>query len=83
MKQSWTAGLSEEKALEIKQDYISSLGMRKRLIELLEAKIGTSNTFSHSKERYGDAGWPYLQADSVGYERALFEVISLINDKFV
>jgi hypothetical protein len=83
MKQSWISGLPEEKAKEVKQDYISSYGMRKRLIELLDDKLRASNSFSRSKDNYEKAGWPYLQADAVGYERAILDVISLISDKIV
>lgn len=83
MKRSWTAGLSEEKATEIRTDFIGSLATRRRLEEMINDKIKASTAFTRSKENYDVANWAYLQADAIGYERALIEIISLISDKSV
>jgi hypothetical protein len=83
MKQSWLNGIPEDRVQEVKRDYEGSYGMRKRLIELLDVKLKASNSFSRSKDNYEKAGWPYLQADAIGYERAILDVISLISDKNV
>lgn len=83
MKTSWTSGLDKNRSGEIRVDFAKSFGMRERLKAMLEDKINTSNTFSRNKENYALGGWPYLQADSVGYERALKEVISLISEDLV
>lgn len=82
MKQSWTKGLTPERVIEIRKDFISSLATRRRLEEIINDKLRVSSTNTHSKENYALAGWPYLQADNIGYERALNEIISLISDKF-
>jgi hypothetical protein len=81
MKQSWTKNLTPEKAAIIKADYVVSLGARRRLVELVNDKLRVCSSVKRSKESYDSPNWPYLQADAVGYERALFEIISLISDK--
>ena len=83
MKQSWTNGLIAERAIQIKADFKGSYGLRERLAELILDKINSSNKNTRNKDHYEKAGWAYLQADAVGYERALNEVISLILEKEV
>jgi hypothetical protein len=80
MKTSWTNGLDEEQAKEVRSDFKGSFTLRKRLIELLNDKVNVSTKASRSKDGYASPNWPYMQADAVGYERALNEVISLISD---
>jgi hypothetical protein len=83
MKARWTINETRERTVEIKGNFAASSLMRKKLEELLNKKIEASLVNSRSKDNYSLAGWPYLQADSVGYERALKEVISLISEDFV
>jgi len=83
MKQSWTNGLIAERAIQIKADFKGSYPLRERLSEMLTDKINASNKNARNKDNYAQAGWAYLQADAVGYERALNEVISLILEKEV
>lgn len=80
MKVSWTKGVGKELAIDITQNFKESLVMRKRLVALLEEKASLSTKASRSKDGYDSANWAYLQADARGYERALFEIISLITD---
>lgn len=54
--------------------------MRKRLVELLQEKIGVSHQVGCSKNAYNNPNWPYVQADHRGYERALHEIIDLITE---
>ena len=83
MKASWTTNETRERTVEIRSNFMASSLMRKKLEELLNRKIEASLVNSRSKDNYSLAGWPYLQADSVGYERALREVISLISEDSV
>lgn len=80
MKTSWTQGLDPDIAKEIRGDYISSKLVRNRLIKLLEEKIKESHTASVLKTGYDNPNWAYKQADNVGFERALREVVNLISD---
>jgi hypothetical protein len=78
MKLEWTKGLTEEASKLIKQDYIAAQYLRKRLSELLSEQSDNHRKQLNSKVNYDSPSWAYLQADSVGYQRALEEVINLI-----
>jgi len=78
MKTSITAGLTKEKEAEVKASFLSSLAFRERLEEVLRKKIDSNNKSTRSKDAYGIANWAYLQADAVGYERALEEICALL-----
>ena len=78
MKDSWTRGLDESHALEIRKDYAGSSLLRKRFSYLIEDKRNSSITSDESREGYDCPNWSFKQADSVGYRRALREVMDLI-----
>lgn len=80
MKQSWVKGVTPERVAIIKADYVGSAGARIRLVEMLNDKIRVSTTLKRKKEGYDSPNWAYAQADMIGYERAISEVISLISD---
>ncbi len=79
MKTIWTKGLNEQEKEEMRTSFIASANVRKRLSQLVEEKIETKRKGSVSEERYDSPGWAYLQADAVGYERAMREIISIIS----
>ena len=79
MKTNITKGLEPDLAKEVESSFKSSSVYRKYLTKLLEDKIEASRKASCSKEKYYSANWAYSMADSMGYERALREMISLIN----
>ncbi len=83
MKTSWLKGLSDERKKEVKDEFLSSPTIRSRLVTILGEKIESSRTGLRTKEGYDKPSWGYQQADGIGYERALYEVISLIEDKSV
>lgn len=78
MKTIWLEGLEEDHKKELKGDFISSQLVRKRLTKLINDKIDTNRTAVRKKENYDIAHFPALVADSIGYERALEEIISLL-----
>lgn len=78
MKASWTKGLDEQLTLDVTGNYLASLVTRKRLKTLLEEKIAEAERSSLSREKYEISNWALLQADLIGYKRALNDVISLI-----
>ena len=77
MKTSWTKGLDEQGEADIKASFKSATRIRARLIELCEEKAATSLTTN--KDQYDCPNWCYQQADSVGYRRALSEIVSLLD----
>lgn len=81
MKTTWTEGLDPALVKEIRGDFISSQLVRKRLKQILEDKIDTSRASLRQKDAYDKPNFGILAADSIGYERALTEIISLISDK--
>lgn len=78
MKVSWTKGLNKQDATELRADYAAAAVLRRRLTRLLEESIDDSVRVSRSKLLYENPNWALLQADQRGYERALAEIISLI-----
>jgi hypothetical protein len=78
MKTTWTKGLTPEQTTELRKDFVGAVILRKRLQSLLDAKATLSREASMSKDAYTNPNWAYLQADARGYERALSEVISLL-----
>lgn len=78
MKTVLLKGMDEQKADEMRQMFAASAHVRNRVIEILQEKIATNNKITRSKDSYNIANWAYLQADAVGYERAMQEVCSLL-----
>jgi hypothetical protein len=83
MKISWTKGLLKDTALSVRQNYKESLVLRRRLVDMLEEKVRLSMRASRAEAAYENPNWALMQADSRGYERAMQEVVGLINDNSV
>ena len=83
MKISWTKGLTKEKREEVEEAFSRGALLRSRLKELLEDKIEDERKKVRSEILYDNPNWAYRQADAVGYERALNDIISLIYEKEV
>lgn len=83
MKVSWTKGLTKEKQEEVEEAFSRGALLRRRLKELLEDKIEDERRKTRSESLYENMNWAYRQADAVGYERALNDIISLIYEKEV
>lgn len=76
MKTAWTKGLDEQLKKDVEASFKSSTIVRKRLTELCEEKVAASQ--STDKTQYDSPNWTYMQADNIGYRRALKEIISLL-----
>ena len=83
MKVNWISGLSAQQKDELVSNFKASALTRERLATLLRNKIETRRRETRSVATYETASWSYLQADGIGYERALEEIISLILEKNV
>ncbi len=81
MKTTWTKGLNPQEKEEVTQEYLSSARFRAKLRDILQDKANEMRAKARSSESYVSANWAYQQADAIGYERAIFEVISLISEK--
>lgn len=80
MKTRWTAGLEEQLSKDIVQNYKESAVMRRRFKKILEDLIDENRNTQSSKLSYDNPNWPYFQADRMGYERALRDIIGYINE---
>jgi hypothetical protein len=78
MNKVWSKGLDPDQEKELRGDFLSSLLVRKRLVKILEDKIESSIKGSRSKANYDTPNWDRSIADSIGYERALAQVIDII-----
>ena len=78
MKTSWCKGL-EPDAKELMKGYFgSSALLRERMKHILEEKIRVRSSNSIALSEFDNPSWAYKQADKIGYERALLEIIELI-----
>lgn len=83
MKSIITAGLTEERSKEISGEFKHSAFLRERISELLRQKNEAHRASVRQKSTYDSPSWAYVQADAVGYERAIYEVINLISSESV
>lgn len=81
MKRSLTASLSPSDASIVEGEYLGSPTLRKRLVELLIKRQELIRKQRLNENTYDSPNWMALQADAVGYQRALDEVILLISEK--
>lgn len=80
MKSVWTKNLSPEQAALASRDFKESKALRRRLAEILDEKLRVKHSETRTKEGYANPNWAYFQADAIGYERALTEILSLLED---
>lgn len=78
MKVSWTTGLTTEQKKEIEMEYQASQTLRRRLAVLLEKKQSSAYNHTLKEDAYDSPNWGFKQADAVGYQRAIQEIIDLI-----
>lgn len=83
MKTVLAKGLSKEQAAEIEQDFKAAAFLRERLTTILEEKVDALRRDNRQKSSYESPSWAYVQADYIGYERAIYEVISLLSSNSV
>jgi hypothetical protein len=77
MKLSWFSHLPRDQQEGFKKQINSSRDVLERLIKILEDK----QTEVVLSTDYESPSWAYKQADRNGYDRALTEVINLLNMK--
>ncbi len=78
MKTVWTKGLEKDEAAEMRSLFTQSARVRVRLSQILSDKMDAADNASLSKDGYETANWAYKQADTVGYRRAIKEILSII-----
>ena len=81
MKSVIYSGLEPDYKQEIRGAFKASLPIRKRIQDILEDKVQQHFKAQYNRTDYESANWALRQSDSMGYIRALREVISLLDDK--
>lgn len=81
MKTVLTTGLTPERSKQVRDEFQHSPAFRERLISVLNGKKDSLRSECIAKTSYDTPSWPYLQADCNGYERAIKEIISLLESK--
>lgn len=79
MKTIWNKGLTAKQKEEMKAHFESSALLRERLKKMLFDKTESARKANRTASSYDNPNWALTQADAIGYERALFEVISLLD----
>lgn len=80
MKILWKTGLDVQQVKDLEQRYKEASFVRNRLEVLLREIIEQKRAGAVAERLYDSPNWAYLQADRAGYERALRDIISLIED---
>lgn len=76
---TWTLGLSPiEKDVMFSQLELAE-GAFSKLASILDQKIDASVKNSRKESSYNTPNWALEQADAIGYQRALANVLTLIN----
>jgi len=80
LKTSLLKGLDEKDKKEMKGLFIEAHRLRKLFIERLNEKKADTQAVRLSKNNYDSPSWAYEQAEFNGYERAINELTSILED---
>jgi hypothetical protein len=75
------ASVSKEQREEFIKRCTANHDLFESFAAALQRKLDDHQSSAKKPDKYELAGWPYYQADSVGYQRALAEVISILQFK--
>ena len=78
MKTVWTKGLEGDAQRDMVGSYRASTVLRRKLHSICKDKA--ESAFKLGKEGYNCPNWQLMQADTIGYQRALKEIQSLIEE---
>lgn len=80
MNTAWTKGLRKESQeyQDIKAAFVESYLLRKRLKEILSDKFDSKVKTSMSNDNFDSPAWAYIQAEAIGYSKAMKEIINLL-----
>lgn len=81
MKTTWYKGMNERQKEEMVSSFNASGRLRARMHEILNEKLNDLYAKRRSEASYESPNWVYKQADYAGYERAINEIMSLIESE--
>lgn len=76
MKTVITKGKDKDASEALASDFRSSALLRERLAEICKEEM--EGSYELSKSQYDCPNWQMLQADAIGYRRAMSKMISLL-----
>jgi hypothetical protein len=79
MKVAITKGLDKDEAKDMRAAFNAAQILRKRIISILTENIDAKRRDSVNNAGYESPNWALKQADTIGYERAVRELISLLS----
>ena len=79
MKVNWTRGLVGQEKEEMKSLFLSNARLRERAIKIMQEKIDSLRKANTVESAYDNPNWALKQADAIGYERAMQEIISIFS----
>lgn len=81
MKSSITAGLDEKEATELRQEFVASHHVRKRIREMLQKDIDNLHTSMKNEEYLSSSpNWTLIQIDRIAQIKAYEKIISLLEN---
>ena len=81
MNTAWTKGIRKgsQEDKDIRSSYAESFIIRKRLAQVLKDKTESKMKAAMSNDAFDSPSWAFLQAESIGYAKAMKEIISLLD----
>lgn len=81
MNTAWTKGIRKgsQEDKDIRSSYAESFIIRKRLTQMLADKIDGKMKVAMSNDAFDSPSWAFLQAESIGYAKAMQEIIKLLD----
>ena len=79
MISKWFHHLPKDEQAEFKTRIVLAAPVLERLQELLNVKLVESTKENYKKTNYDSPSWAMMQADHIGYSRALNEILTFLN----
>lgn len=81
MNTAWTKGIRKgsQEDKDIRSSYAESFIIRKRLTQMLADKVDGKMKTAMSNDSFDSPSWAFLQAESIGYAKAMQEIIKLLD----
>lgn len=81
MNTAWIKGIrkNSQEDKDIRAVYAESFLLRKRLFVMLSDKFDSKIKSAMSSDNFESPSWALIQAESIGYAKALKEIMSLLD----
>jgi len=78
MKTNWLTGLDADKKKDLTAQFNASVLLRERLSKLCINLTNAQRNKSLTLTNYDEPNWALKQADLIGYERAMKDIVNLL-----